>query len=198
MKRFIHILLALTLAFGLYAQESKDLSILKSIVLPGWGEISKGSNSGYIFLGTEAALWMSFGALRYSYSIQTKDAISYSQLHAGLKNYPDKAEFWTDLGNHISYEHHKASMLESRKPEKIWDIDYNWEWDSRESLLEYDRLHRKKELSYITSNFMFTGMIVNRIASVINVRYLKTKDMKISAVSYPINGGANLQLSLDF
>lgn len=198
MKRLIHMLIALTLTLGLYAQESKDLSILKSIVLPGWGEISKGSNSGYVFFGTEAALWLGFGALRYSYGIQGKDLISYSQLHAGLKNHPDKAEFWADMGNHISYEDHKKSMLESRTPQKIWDVAYNWEWDSRESLLEYDALHRKKELSYITSNFVVTGMIVNRIASIINLKYLKTKDMKISALSYPIDGGANLQISLDF
>lgn len=198
MKRLIHILLALTLTLGLYAQESKDLSILKSIVLPGWGELSKGSNSGYIFLGTELALWLGFGGLRYSYDIQGKDLLSYTQLHAGLQSYPDKAQFWADMGNHISYDDHRESMLESRTPENIWDIEYNWEWDSQASLLEYDGLHRKKELTYITSNFMVTGMIVNRIASVINVRYLKSKDMKFSALSYPIDGGANLQVFLDF
>ncbi len=198
MKRILHIILILALAMSLSAQERKDLSTLKSIVLPGWGELSQNSNSGYIFLAAEAALWLGFGGLRYSYGVQGEDLVSYTRLHAALNDHPGDLQFWADMGNHISYEDHKESMLDGRTPDKIWDIKYNWEWDSQASLLEYDALNRRKELTYMTSNFMITGMIVNRIASVVNVRYLKSKDMKLSAVSYPVNRGANLQVFLDF
>lgn len=198
MKRLFHIMITLSLASSLFAQQSHQNALLKSIVLPGWGELSYKSNSAYIFLGSELALWLGFGGLRYSAHVQNLDLINYCRIHAQLDQYPDKAEFWADMGNYTSYLSHKEDMLESRTPENIWDENYHWEWDSEENLVNYDVLFRKKELTFIGSNFMITGMIVNRIASLVNVRYLKNKNMELSAFAAPISGGGYLQIGLSF
>ena len=199
MKRLSRTLILLTLFGTLFAQElSPKNTVLKSIVLPGWGELSYKSNSAYIFLGTEAALWLGFAGLRYSGYIQNQDIISYSQLHAGLTNYPSDVEFWSDLGNYMSYNDHEEDMLENRTPEDIWSIDYRWEWTSEDKLFEYEALFRRKELTLLGSEFVITGMIVNRIASVINVRYLNKKNMQISAFAGPVKGGGYLQIGLSF
>lgn len=199
MKRISRTLILLTLIGTLFAQEfAPKNTVLKSIVLPGWGELSYKSNSAYIFLGTEAALWLGFAGLRYSGNVQNQDLISYTQLYAGITNYPDDIEFWSDLGNFMSYEDHEEEMLENRTPEDIWNTDYNWEWSSEDKLIEYEALFRKKELTLLGSEFVITGMIVNRIASVINVRYLNKKNMQISAFAGPTNGGGYLQIGLSF
>ncbi|MCF7833062.1 MAG: hypothetical protein K9N05_05765 [Candidatus Marinimicrobia bacterium] len=199
MKRSFRILVLLSLIALVFAQEvTPKNSMLKSIVLPGWGELSNKSNSAYIFLGTEAALWLGFAGLRYSAHVQNIDIISYSRLHGGLTDYPDNNEFWADMGNYMSYADHEEDMLENRTPQDIWSTDYQWEWESNANLLTYDALFRKKELTLLSSEFVLTGLIVNRIASIINVRYLKQKNMQISAFALPTQGGAYLQLGLSF
>lgn len=198
MKRLFRILLILSIASALVAQEIPKNAMLKSVVLPGWGELSYKSNSAYIFLGAELALWLGFAGLRYSSNIQNQDLINFTRIHAGLDQYPNDAQFWADLGNYTSYLDHKEEMLENRTPENIWDENYQWDWDSEENVVNYDVLFRKKELTYITSNFMITGMIVNRIASVVNVRYLKNTKLKLTAYAAPLSGGGYLEIGLHF
>jgi len=200
MKKIFRILLLLILISSLALGQSNEPkhSILKSIILPGWGELSYKSNSGYIFIGAEAALWLGFAGLRYSGYIQNQDLISYAELNAGLIDYPDNNEFWADLGNFMSRDDHEEEMLENRTPQDIWNTDYQWEWDTEADLMVYENLFRKKELTLLTSEFIVTGMLVNRIASVVNVRYLKNKNMRLNAFAAPVKGGAYLQIGLSF
>jgi hypothetical protein len=199
MKRIFRFLLLVSLCFTLAAQHVQPKnSVLKSALFPGWGELSYGSKSAYLFLGAEAALWMSFAGLRYSGHVQNLDLISYARLHAGVSEYPESKEYWADLGNFISYEDHEEEMLENRTPENIWSADYQWNWDSQNELSEFKELYRKKELTLLGSEFVITGMIVNRIASVINVRYLKNKSVKVSAFATPVKGGGYLEIGLSF
>ena len=198
MKKSFRIIILLTLITSLFAQETPNYSVLKSVVLPGWGELSYKSNSAYFFMGTETALWLGFAGLRYSGHVQNLDMINYARLHAGVTDYPSGDDYWSDLGDFISYADHEEEMLENRTPEKIYNTDYQWEWDSEDHLLTFERMFRNKELTLLSSEFVLTGMIVNRIASVINVRYLKNKDMNLSAFAAPVKGGALMQISLNF
>lgn len=192
------LLILLTAALSANAQEEIKFPLLKSMLLPGWGEYSYRSESAYIFWGAEAALWISFATLRYSASVQNKDLLSYSIQHACISAYPESAQYWTDLSNYASYLSHKERMLENRTPENVWDREFNWEWDSESSRQQYSALYRKKELALLGSEFMITGLVVNRIASMINVRYLKHKNMELSAMAAPSLGGAVIHLGLRF
>jgi len=198
MKKLFRTLILLTLITSLFAQEAPKNTVLKSIILPGWGELSYKSNSAYIFLGTEAALWLGFAGLRYSGHVQNLDMINYARLHAGVTDYPAGNDYWSDLGDFMSYAEHEEEMLENRTPEKIYNTNYQWEWDTNDNLLTFERMFRNKELTLLSSEFVLTGMIVNRIASVINVRYLKNKNMSLGAFAAPVNGGAMMQVSLNF
>ncbi|MDX9778217.1 MAG: hypothetical protein RBT43_05635, partial [bacterium] len=161
-------------------------------------EYSYRSESAYIFWSSEAALWIGFAALRYSAHTQNNDIQTFSTLHAGIGIYPQSNQYWADLGNYSSYLRHRERMLENRTPEKIWTEDYRWEWDSESAREIYRSLYRKKELTLLSSEFMITGLIVNRIASMINVRYLKQKDLQVSAFALPVAGGGVLQFGLNF
>jgi hypothetical protein len=198
-RRLLIALSVLLLTASLFAQQAAPKNtMLKSIILPGWGETAYGSQSAYIFLGTELALWLGIGGLRYSAHVQNGDMISYTMLHAGVNAYPESHQYWADLGNYASYSAHSTRMLENRTPELIWNSDYNWEWDDPESRLIYRELHRKKELTRLSSEFMISGLIVNRIASVINVKYLKDKNIQLSAFASAGNGGASLHVGFSF
>ena len=198
MKKLFRTIILLTLITSLFAQEVPKNSVLKSAILPGLGELSYKSNSAYIFLGAEAALWLGFAGLRYSGHVQNLDMINYAKYHAGVTDYPAGNDFWSDLGDFMSYAEHEEEMLENRTPEKIYNTDYQWEWDTNENLLTFESLFRKKELTLLASEFVLTGMIVNRIASVINVRYLKNKNISIGAFAAPLEHGAIMQISLNF
>lgn len=192
-------LLVLLFTLTAFAQQSGTKhALLKSIVLPGWGEYSYESPSAYIFFGSELALWLGFGTLRYSANVQNRDLISYTRIHAGIEVYPDDSQYWADLGNYSTYLDHKEKMLERRSPEQIWDRDYSWEWDSEDAAQNYRDLYRKKELTLLSSEFIISGFIVNRIASVINVNYLRQKGMQLSAFVSPGAGGGNLHFGLSF
>ena len=198
-RRFPVILSALLLTASLFAQQAVPKNTtLKSIVLPGWGEMSYGSGSAYLFMGVEAALWLGFGGLRYSAGVQNRDLITYTRLHAGMQDFPESQQYWADMGNYASYEAHRTRMLENRTPEKIWDPAYAWGWDDTDNRQQYRDLYRKKELALLSSEFLISGFIVNRIASVINVRYLQNKDMQLSAFASAGSGGAALYLGLSF
>lgn len=198
-KPFSYILVAFLLAGLAFAQPSVPKQpLLKSLILPGWGEYSYQSKSAYIFFGTELALWIGLGGLRYSAAIQNQDLISYTTLHAGLNTYPDNKQYWADLGNYSSYADHRETMLENRTPEDIWNTDYIWEWDSESAAQNYRDLYRKKELTLLSSEFVITGFIVNRIASAINIKYLQQKNMQLSAFASPVKGGGYVHLGLSF
>lgn len=124
--------------------------------------------------------------------------LSFSFLHAGLQQYPENDQYWADLGNYSTYLRHRERMLENRTPDNIWDPDYSWEWDSETARDIYRSLYRKKELTLLSSEFVITGLVVNRIASMINVRYLKNKNLRLSAFALPRAGGGVLQLGLNF
>lgn len=195
----VRLLILLSIISLLAAQEvTPKHAVLKSALFPGWGELSYKNTSGYIFLGTEIALWLGYGGLQYSGYVQNQDLMTYARINAGVTNYPDINEYWADLSNFISRDDHEEDMLENRTPQDIWSTDYQWEWDSEEDLIVYQELYRKKELTLLSSEFVLTGMIVNRIASVINVRYLQQKNMNLKAYAVPVQGGGYLQLALDF
>lgn len=197
MKKQMMIGLLLLLVM-LPAKGEARFPVLKSLLLPGWGEYSCRSESAYIFWGSETALWVGFAALRYSAHIQDRDIQSFSTLHAGISVYPESNQYGADLGNYSTYLRHRERMLENRTPEKIWNEDYSWEWDSESTREIYRNLYRKKELTLLSSEFMITGLIVNRIASMINVRYLKQKNLQVSAFALPSTGGGVLQFGLNF
>jgi hypothetical protein len=199
MKKIFRIIIMLTLITSLFAQEAAPkFGILKSMLLPGWGELSYKSKSAYVFMGAEAALWIGFAGLRYSGYVQNEDMINYARLNAGVVDYPEGNGFWSDLGDYMSYDDHREDMLENRTPENIYDTDYQWNWQTEDDLLVFERLFRNKELTLLASEFVLTGMIVNRLASVINVQYLKNKDMQLSAFASPVKGGAYMQIALNF
>jgi hypothetical protein len=200
MKKILLCLLVLLSALFSFAQGNDESKwpMLKSMLLPGWGESAYNSQSAYVFWGSEATLWVAFAALRYSAHIQNHDLLSYTALHAGIQDHPGSQQYWADLGNYNSYLRHRERMLENRTPERIWSQDYAWSWDSESARQQYSSLYRKKELTLLSSEFVITGFVVNRIASMINVRYLKNKDLELSAAASPAAGGGTLHLGLRF
>ena len=59
------------------------------------------------------------------------------------------------------------------------DPSTNWEWDSKENRLEFDRIRRNSLVSERFADFAIAGLIINRIVSVID---LQLTDLFISGL----------------
>ncbi|MCB0279663.1 MAG: hypothetical protein KDD94_09190, partial [Calditrichaeota bacterium] len=61
MSRLVLIISLLAFSLSQEAKISKSASILKSLVLPGWGNLSAGNTStGYLHMGAELSLWLGY------------------------------------------------------------------------------------------------------------------------------------------
>jgi len=80
------------------------------------------------------------------------------------------------------------------------DKDYVWEWASEDHREQYWTYLRARAAAQKVGLFALGGMVVNRIASAIDVSYLmKLRDSKVSLHVLPLpNEGSQLILSLSF
>ena len=75
---------------------------------------------------------------------------------------------------------------------------YNWEWDSTDNRLEFDRMRRNSLVSEMVADFALAGLIINRIVSMIDVMYLEKKKSNIDLGTYlsrDQNNGVSLNIS---
>lgn len=198
MKQKSTLFIILLLLFSLSSAQTSKVAYLKSAILPGWGEQSLGAKSFYYSMAAEAILWLGYGGLRYSYSHNTDNMINYAKVNAGINTFPEDAQYWADLGNYIDYAKHVEEMRESRSTEDIWDLAYEWNWNSAESQQTYSDLHHRTQLTNVSSQLIIAGLVVNRITSIINVHYLSKTGIQASSSVSNIPGGAQLNMGLSF
>mgnify|MGYP001240776538 CR=1 FL=1 len=172
--------------------------ILKSLVIPGLGELSLGQKKrAKLFGGLEIALW-----LLVAESIQSKEKfqsnmISYAAIHAGASLKGKDHQFALDVANYLSVEDFNQEQQRMRLSGRVYSTDdYNWKWDSQDHQEQYWNYIRRRAKARKIGMFAIGGMIVNRIVSGINVSYLnKSKQSKISIKFRPLDLNASVKAS---
>jgi len=71
------------------APKSPTKAFLLSALLPGTGELYAGSNRGYIFLGIEAASWITFASYRMSANDKEDELYSYADRNFAIDAFED-------------------------------------------------------------------------------------------------------------
>ena len=111
----------------------------------------------------------------------------YAELHADVDMDGKDYAFIVNMSKHDSmqeYNHYLMIHHNTYYYEDIYtDEDHNWEWDSRDSRMEFDKLRKNSVISDMFAEFSIAGLIINRIISAIDVMYLEGKDNKIKNVS---------------
>jgi len=178
-------------------------NIFRSLLLPGWGEMKMNYNKRAKIFFTSEIIILGTHFLGKSFNKSYIDQYTgFAELHAGVDMDERDYEFIIDMSNHNSmteYNHYMA-IHHYQDPEQF---QYNpdtedWNWDSTESRLKFDKLRRDSLVAEMVADFALAGLIVNRIVSVIDVMYLRKKNSKISMNSHivPIgDDGVSLNIS---
>ena len=177
MKYKLFIITHILFGFLLSQVSSQSMSpILKSVILPGWGELAlenkKKSNQFFI---QEATICLTYLGLNHIASSYESDYKAFATLHAGVNMMDKPYQYSVDIGDYNTYEEFIEAKQRNRQPEQIWPegYGYEWSWDSEDNRNEYDQMRIVSGIAKKYSKFAVGAMIANRIVSAIDVLYLQ-------------------------
>ena len=123
-------------------------SRVKSLILPGWGELSEGNKKrAKIFLYTESILLISAYSFNNLSNIYISDYIAHAKTHANVNLDNGDYMFALDVGNNDNIEdfnnikeRSRALIINSNSEGEIIreynheiypeGVSYDWDWDS--------------------------------------------------------------------
>ena len=211
MKTVISILLLalahLSAAVPPVKSEKEDNSlIIRSALVPGFGELNLGANRrAKFFGGIELGLWLTVIESNAVMHRSRSRMVSYAAVHAGTDLEGKEHQFAVDVANYMSLHEFNEEHQRRRLPSRVYPTeDYDWVWTSEDHREHYWTYLRSRALAEKIALFAMGGMIVNRIASAIDVSYLaKLQDPDLSLHFQPLPGevasaGAQMVITLPF
>jgi len=197
MKKNILILLSLLLlisSFGYTANNSGNLTakkesgenisrgearltLLKSLVVPGWGQHSLGySTRGYIFEGTELLGWITFAALSVYGQSRKQDMRAYAAQYAGVETEGKSAAYYDDIKHYDNIQNYNEHILRTygRQQEiaqSLYETDgkMDWDWENEEKRDKYSQIHYESRIAKRNATLAATALVINRIISALDV-----------------------------
>jgi len=176
--------------------------LLRSLLLPGWGEHRLQYHSrGYLLNGSEALFWLAYAALHYYAVTQDENMRTYGTLHAGIQAQGKDHVFFTNIGNYASLYEFNDQKLRYRQFQAVYPDtpEYFWAWDSDAARHHFDRLRLRSAIARRNASFMITGLVVNRIVSMFDIVLLTRQRVQplpadIDAVVAPRPDGLTLSV----
>ena len=191
-------------ACNIFANNPSIHPIVKSAILPGWGEAEKKyTQRSRFFLMTEVVLWSSCISA-YTFSAhKEKQFKAFAVKHAGIDARGKNREYWVDIGNYQNMMSHNEEHLRFREIEALY-LDrqgWDWSWDSRQNRDEYENMRISSDQFALVGKFIVGGIVLNHIISAIDSLYL-TRLEKIDSITLTptigYNKDPNLSLRLEF
>lgn len=192
--------------------------VLKSALIPGWGEVSNGSKSGFVFLASEAILWASrFYALDQK-ELSERKAYSYAIEYGHINPVNDYEEEYFDAlkkydnsgfepGGYNYDIVQQATNLFPGDPNSQTEYvqlhaisdEFRWDWDSYEDR-KYYAGRRTDILDYSDTVKAVSGVIIaNHLISVINSARINAKSKRLrTEVTLDSKFNPGIQLSYRF
>jgi len=182
------------------------ITLLKSIVLPGWGEHSLGHKTrGYLFNGTELGIWVSWAAFQLQGAALYNDMQAYAAEHAGVDISGKDEVYFTDIGNYNTIYEYNDQKLRYRQSMAVYPTteDYVWAWDTENSREEFDDIRIRQARVLRNAGFALTGLVINRLVSIFDVMLLtrgrvETPLEDFETVLAPTRDGVNFSLYFHF
>ena len=187
------------------SEKHSNSPILKSLILPGWGEYSLGyKQRGRIMALSESLLFIS---ILSSYSFANKfqeNYKAYATQHANVNPANKNRQYWIDIGNYLSMNQFNEEHLRWRDFDATYSQYNNWEWnwDNDNNRIKFEKMRIKSDTWKLRASFLIGGMVLNHIISGIDalylVRTLNIRSTEITPVYYPDINQYNLSLNLYF
>jgi len=189
----------------------------KSLLFPGWGELSLNQISrGQKLMATDILLWLTvFNGKNLSRNYES-DYRAFASEHAGVDWVHTDYLFAVDIGYYDDLNVYNSAKARQRSLEMETDFngglirengraiypengDFDWEWDSDSNRKSYKDLRISSANWDKYANFAIAGLIVNRVISIIDVMYLERTGKSTPIQSQIITDSTNnLQLKLSF
>ena len=175
--------------------------VVKSLVLPGWGEYSLDNQiRGRIFVLSETVLLL---AILGSYSVaqrQEKEYKAYAAEHAGIDLIGKDRQFWVDIGNYSSLFTFNEEHLRWRDFNALYEDNdtWAWAWDSGNNRERFENTRIASDSWRLRGSFLIGGVVLNHIVSAIDALYLsKISNIQETVVSPNYNPHSDkMELSL--
>ena len=161
-------------------QKNVFLNSLKSAAVPGWGQLSIGDKSGYLFIATETIIWSTMFYLREESSLRMKQSRQFAYNNANLSTYKLDDDLWYLLSRHNSSADYNANVIREANEQYQGEFqaearnryieenilkDISWDWSTRNNRDKY-RIMRKESMEYEDYALAVSGMIiVNHLVS---------------------------------
>ena len=149
--------------------------VVKSLVLPGWGEYSLDNQiRGRIFVLSETVLFL---AILGSYSVaqrQETEYKAYAAEHAGIDPIGKDRQFWVDIGNYSSLFTFNEEHLRWRDFNALYEDNdtWAWAWDSSNNRERFENTRIASDSWRLRGSFLIGGVVLNHIVSAIDALYL--------------------------
>ncbi len=193
MKHFLITLIILCCIVTITAKEMTINPFVKSVLVPGWGQLSLDKSYGYAMLGSELALW----SLLYYYTQEEKlrdresyeYALNFAHIRPGEYSdqyFRDLAKFNSssfDTGGYNAEIRNIAISLYPGDPllqqqyieQHIYSENMSWNWDSQQHRRKFSsKRHDMLELQDKAK--VMTGIIIaNHIISAIDILRQKSR-----------------------
>ncbi len=197
MKKTIVILLLIS---SLLVAADKG-TVLRSVVLPGWGQNYAGHTTrGTIFMGLEASIWTGVGISYLQAVFNRDDYRNLAMEMAGIDVSNRDRDFQDDVGNFSSsdeYNDYIRSLARYYHPDDI-EAQQNyfnnhsrygadgWNWSDASSRNNYDETLRVSREWFRRTTYVAAFAVVNRVVSAIDASLLDPSEPGVyTAIDFP-------------
>ncbi|MBW6515887.1 MAG: hypothetical protein K0B81_04625 [Candidatus Cloacimonetes bacterium] len=189
------------------SEKSVFQSFLKSAVVPGWGELSLGNKSGYVFLASELLLWSGRLYFLEEVKLREEEAYVYAMKYAGLQPGKYSNDYFDLLSRYNSsgfetggYNEMVLIRAQTLYPDDteaqnqyildnaILDQSLYWDWETRENRRQYSIMRKNADHNRDYAKAVIGVIVANHVISAINA----------VRVTSNINRRNRIQVGLDF
>ena len=176
-------------------------TVLRSVVLPGWGQVHAGHTTrGTIFMGLEASIWTGVGVSYLQGIFNRDDYRNLAMEQAGIDASFRDRDFQDDIGDFSSsseyndYIRSLARYYYPDDPEAQQNYFDNhsrfgadgWDWSSAGARENYDDALRESREWFRRTAYVAAFAVVNRVVSAIDASLLDPSEPGIyTAIDFP-------------
>ena len=158
-------------------KEKRELDpVIKSILLPGWGQKALGRKKrARVYNYFESGLILTIvGSSTFS-NITIKNYIAFASEHAAISSSEKNHKYWVDIGNYDSITDYNDEHLRNREMDDLYPDDkkWSWDWDTDANRKAFEKKRISSDQLKLAATFGIGALMVNHIVSAIDVLYLK-------------------------
>lgn len=181
------------------------LTLVKSIVLPGWGEHSLGYHTrGFALQGSELLCWAAYAAFTFIGEARKKDMKAFAAEHAGVEPGDKNKEYFADISKYDNIYQYNEAMYRNRSISLVYSNadKYYWDWDNEDNRKDFDNIRFDSGVYLRNATLATTALIINRLVSVIDIMSLtggkiKESNSRVRASFQPGLISQKLSISID-